>query len=108
MWHQICNIATVHLQALPACHTTPPSRLAWLAIGVTPLSAPPTWLRHKRSSECSLEAHEQITQNGQNILLHTEGPNELNIPADANWILVANKAHHPKQIGQIPIRHGSK
>jgi hypothetical protein len=30
------------------------------------------------------------------------------MPADANWILAANKAHHPKQIEQIPAGQGSK
>jgi hypothetical protein len=58
-------------------------------------------LRHKLSPESSLKAYEQITQNGQDILLHTEGPNELNIPTDTNWILIANKAHHPKKTRQI-------
>jgi hypothetical protein len=111
MWHQINNIATLCLQVLPACHTTSSLSASltcsWhlLVFGATNQQ---TWLRHKRSPESSLEAYEQITQNGQDILLHTEGPNDLNIPADANWILVANKAHHPKQTEQIPVRQGSK
>jgi hypothetical protein len=110
-WRQICNIATLHLQVLPACHTTSSLSASltcsWHLL-VFSATNQPTWLRHKRSSECSLEAHEQITQNRQDMLLHTEGPNELNIPTDANWILVANKAHHPKQTEQIPARQGSK
>jgi hypothetical protein len=96
---------------LPACHTTSSLSASltcsWhlLVFGATHQQ---TWLRHKRSSECSLEAHEHITQNRQDILMHAKSPNELNMPTDANWILVANKAHHPKQTEQIPARQGSK
>jgi hypothetical protein len=84
MWHQICNIATLHLQVLLACHPTSSLSASltcpWrhFIVGAT------TLIETQQSLECSLEAHEQITQNVQDILLHTEGPDELNIPADAN------------------------